>query len=94
MTDDAEELRERWNAILEAIDEEDREPTPEEEEEMEELLVAIEEIESFGEDVEDDDYEERKDRLLAGDPVTLSDGEEDTWERWREDLGSPGRWSI
>ena len=92
MSDELNDLKEELQDLIESLDK--REPTDEEEELIEELQSQIMEIED--DVVSVDDLSERKDRLMDVDefgnprnPALLDDGEIDSWERWREDSGSP-----
>ena len=84
---DIEDLENEFEELLSLVEDEERDPTEEEEERMDEIQRLIDVASEL--EIEEFDIEERRERLLDNDPVTLPDGEIDTWERWREESGSP-----
>ncbi len=83
---DIEDLEEEINTLLDEIGGD--EPTEEQSELLAELNEALEMSEELDGDLGeglDDDLETRRERLIDGDPVTLEDGDVDTWERWTQD---------
>tara|TARA_R100001163_G_C5050256_1_gene187140 strand:+ start:329 stop:658 length:330 start_codon:yes stop_codon:yes gene_type:complete len=81
---DVEDILEEIEELLEDIGE--REPTEEEEEQLEELQNLLELAENFGEIIDVEDLDGRRERLVSdGEGGPLSDGDLDTWERWSED---------
>lgn len=84
---DIEDLENEFEELLSLLEDEERLPTEEEEERIEEIQRLIDVASEL--EIEEFDIEERRERLLDNDPVTLPDGEIDTWERWREESGSP-----
>lgn len=84
---DIEDLENEFEELLSLLEDEERDPTEEEEERMDEIQRLIDVASEL--EIEEFDIEERRERLLDNDPVTLPDGEIDTWERWREESGSP-----
>ena len=84
---DLEDLQNQLEELIGLIEDEGREPSYDEEDEIQELNNLIEMTQE--EEVDVEDYDERRDRLLDKDPALLSDGEIDSWERWRDESGSP-----
>lgn len=80
--DEINELLDRL-AELENEDDFDEEAIEEIQAEIQELEFELEELEA--ERVSVDDFDTRKERLLADDPAILDDGEVDSWERWVQD---------
>ncbi len=83
---DIEDLENEFEELLSLLEDEERLPTEEEEERIEEIQRLIDLASEL--EIEEFDIMERRERLLAGDPVTLPDGEIDSWPRWRDDVGS------
>ena len=84
---DIEDLQNELEELIGLIEGEEREPTSEEEDWIQELNKVIEMLQQ--ETVNVDDFMERRDRLIGGEPALLTDGEIDSWERWREEVDSP-----
>ena len=84
---DIEDLENEFEELLSLLEDEERLPTEEEEERIEEIQRLIDVASEL--EIEEFDIEERRERLLDNDPVTLPDGEIDTGERTREESGSP-----
>mgnify|MGYP003115820566 CR=1 FL=1 len=84
---DIEDLENEFEELLSLLEDEERLPTEEEEERIEEIQRLIDVASEL--EIQEFDIEERRERLLDNDPVILPDGEIDTWERWREESGSP-----
>ena len=82
---DIEDLENEFEELLNLLEDEERLPTEEEEERIEEIQRLIDLASEL--EIDEFDIEERRERLLDDDPVTLPDGEIDTWERWREESG-------
>mgnify|MGYP003149894291 CR=1 FL=1 len=84
---DLEDLQNQLEELIGLIEDEGREPSWDEEDLIQELNDLIEMLQQEVVDVEE--FMERRERLLDKDPALLSDGEIDSWERWRDESGSP-----
>ena len=81
---DIDDIQQQIDELLELIGEE--EPTEEESAELEELQYLLELAQEFGEILDVEDLDGRRERLVSdGEGGPLSDGDMDTWERWSED---------